>query len=102
MLFRSGNLITTLQPVTTANGALVNTTFDVPLSMSGVAGATEFRLYYSKIGNRIGIGAPFNAPAVKTEDSLRIDGTVNTIPEPSTLALFGVALLSTVAMRRKK
>lgn len=99
--FTAADALDVYEPVTATGGALANTAFDTNLAgvaaLQNVTGAVEFRLYYSQVGNRIGIGAPFSGAV---QDDLRIDGTVTTVPEPGSLALLGLGGL--MAMRRKR
>ncbi len=102
--FTDGDEIAAINHAGGPGGAVPPDEHDIDLSsvvaLQGAAGAVEFRLYVSQTANRVGIGQSFNGT---DRDDLRIDGTVNVIPEPSSLLLLGFgALMSTFSMRRKK
>ncbi|NJK90769.1 MAG: PEP-CTERM sorting domain-containing protein [Blastochloris sp.] len=68
-------------------------TLNPSLTLTGITGVVEFRMYYWNAGaaNRGGL-----------IDNVLVDGTVSAIPEPSTYALLGLGLGALWWLRRKR
>ena len=62
-------------------------------NLQNVSSSVEFRLYYSGKTSQyaqIGIGRAFNGDST---NDLIVEGTISAVPEPSILALLGLAFL---------
>lgn len=99
----SSSILGTYNAVNLTAGAYAPSYYTTDFDLSGeaalqdVASATEFRIYFNSAeGNRMAIGKTWSG---LTGDDLRVDGSV--IPEPSTLALVGLASAGMLLFRKR-